>query len=475
MRRHHLSFFTSLLLTTFFIKAQGLPPEVTAELTRASIKSEAIAVWVAEAEQPTRIRLDHRGNAPMNPASVMKLVTTYAALDILGPTFQWQTKIYLNGAIRDRTLKGNLIIVGQGDPSLVTERLWLLLKKVRDMGVDNVSGDITIDNSAFADVAKDPSQFDGEHFRPYNTSPEAFLVNFKSLVLTFLPMPDGTARVLPNPILSGVVLPHTVPLSYGPCFDYRAKLKADFSNPNVLRLNGTFPLSCGERTWSIAYPEPRTFSQRAVLGMWESLGGSLSGKVLIQPFKPTPGLGSFTYNSPPLPEVIRNINKFSNNVMAQQLFLTLPHHLNRTPSTVTFNQAQKTINEWWSNRISPHGQPRVDNGSGLSRDARISAKALGEMLGVAYHSPHMSELMSSLPILGIDGTLKKFSPHSKGSAHLKSGSLRGVQALAGYVTAKSGRRYIFVAIVNDERAAQGQMTLNALLSWTINDGRAPEN
>ena len=142
----------------------------------------------------------------------MKLVTTYAALDLLGPAFVWSTPVYVDGPVRDGVLQGNLYLRGQGDPKLVVERLWLLLRRVQGAGIQQIQGDIVLDHSAFDVVPQDPAAFDGEALRPYNAAPDALLVNFKSLVMTFVPeRGTGLAWVHVDPPLAGVALPVTVP------------------------------------------------------------------------------------------------------------------------------------------------------------------------------------------------------------------------------------------------------------------------
>jgi D-alanyl-D-alanine carboxypeptidase/D-alanyl-D-alanine-endopeptidase (penicillin-binding protein 4) len=448
--------------------AQPLPPEVQAALTRAQVPADALAVLVVDADGKAAPRLSHRADVPMNPASVMKLVTTYAALDLLGPAFVWRTPVWLDGPVVAGTLKGNLVIQGQGDPKLVLERLWLLLRRVQGLGVQRIAGNIVLDRHAFAVPANDPGEFDGEPLRPYNAAPDALLLNFKSIVMTFTPDANGsTARVQIDPPLAGVHLPTQVPLSKnGACNDYRAALKADFSDPRRIKFAGSYPGACGEKVWPVAYADPASYNARALEGLWRNMGGRLDGDVVegVPPVTPP----TFELTSSPLPEVIRDINKFSNNVMAQQLFLTLG--LTASNPVATPESAREVVRQWWQRRISPSEAPAIDNGSGLSRQTRISAQQLGQLLKVAYASPLMPELMSSLPLVGVDGTLKR-SRASNASAHLKTGSLREVTALAGYVHAASGKRYVLVAIVNHPNAGAVRPAMDALIDWAVMDNQ----
>jgi serine-type D-Ala-D-Ala carboxypeptidase/endopeptidase (penicillin-binding protein 4) len=440
--------------------AQALPAEVQAALSRAKVPLDAITVLLMDAQGQSAPRLTHRTSAPMNPASVMKLVTTYAALDLLGPAYSWSTPVYLEGAVRDGTLFGNLYIKGQGDPKLVLERLWLLLRRVQGLGIQTIAGDVVLDRSALDLPEANPASFDGEPLRPYNAAPDALLINYKSVVMTFTPdRTDNTAHVQFDPPLAGVQMQAVLPLSAGECGDYRGTLKADFSDANRIRFIGSYPASCGEKVWPVAYAEPKSYSVRAVQGLWQDMGGKLSGAVRYGTTPPTIAAGkpAFEVTSAPLSEVIRDINKYSNNVMAQQVFLTL--------GTGSFESSRAAVQRWWRERISTDDVPVLDNGSGLSRQERITAQALGKLLQTAYRSPLMPELMASLPISGVDGTLRRVKSRALGSAHLKTGSLNNVVAVAGYVHTPSGKNQILVAIINHANANAARPAIDALVEW----------
>ncbi len=448
-----------------------IPPEVDAALTRAKLPREALSLLVVDAEGQAPPRLSHRAQVPMNPASLMKLVTTYVALEQLGPSFSWSTPVYLEGVVREGTLYGNLHIKGQGDPKLVMERLWLLLRRVRGLGVQAIAGDIVLDRSAFEVPEQDPASFDGEPLRPYNAAPDALLVNFKSLLISFVPeRSTQLARILVDPPLAGVQLPASVPLSGGDCNDYRGALRADFSDPARIRFAGSYPAACGERAWPVAYADPQSYARRVVQALWMDIGGQLAGQVregrVPAGLKP-----AFELSSPPLAEVVRDINKYSNNVMAQQLFLTLSLQQrlaqNGGASAVaTLEASRELVRAWWKERFGEQDVPTLDNGSGLSRHERISAQALARLLQAAWRSPLMPELGASLPITGVDGTLRRAR---SAAAHLKTGSLRDVAGVAGYVHAASGQRYVLVAIANHANAQAARPAFDALLDWTVKD------
>ena len=440
--------------------AGSLPPAVTEAMKTARLPADALSV-VVQAVQPGGMRLQHQAQVPRNPASLLKLVTTTAALDLLGTTYTWRTPVYTDGQLRDGVLRGNLYLQGSGDPRLGVEQLWLLLRRVQGMGIQQVQGDIVLDRSVFNLPASDPGGFDGEPLRPSNAAPDGLLVNFKSLLLQFVPDPaNKIARVHAEPPLAGVKLPTTVPLSNADCSDYRGGLKADFSNPLHITFSGNYPVACGEKTWPLAYADPTRFAARAVHGMWLQLGGQLSGSVRdgLVPVGLKPLL---FHESPTLAEVVRDINKFSNNVMAEQVFLTLSAQ-QRPPGS--YAQSADAVQTWWRERLPALPAPQLDKGSGLSRDTRISAQSLAGLLQWAWMQPFMPELAASLPVTGLDGTMKRSK--SSAVAHLKTGSLRDVMGIAGYVDAANGQRYVLVAIVNHANAHQARPVMDALIDWT---------
>jgi D-alanyl-D-alanine carboxypeptidase/D-alanyl-D-alanine-endopeptidase (penicillin-binding protein 4) len=412
---------------------------------------------VVPADGQSPARLSYRADAAINPASIAKLTTTFAALELLGPAYTWRTPVFVDGPIEGGVLQGNLYIQGQGDPKLVAERLWLLLRRVQGLGIRTIAGDIVLDHAMFDVPPQDPGAFDGEPLRPYNAAPDALLLNFKSVVMTFTPA-GSRAMVHVEPPLAGVQFPTDVAITRNGCGDWRGALQADFANPARVRFAGGYGAGCGEKQWPLAYADPASYAARAVAGMWQHLGGGLKGQVRDGRV-PAGLVPAFEVSSPPLADVIRDINKYSNNVMAQQVFLTIG--LQRS-SPATFEGARESVRAWWRGRVGGD-PPAMQNGSGLARDERITAAQLARLLQAAWSSPLMPEFVSSLPLAGIDGTARRMSTRS---AHLKTGSLRDVQGVAGYVEGPDGRRWVLVAIANHPDAAAARDAIDALVAWT---------
>jgi D-alanyl-D-alanine carboxypeptidase/D-alanyl-D-alanine-endopeptidase (penicillin-binding protein 4) len=463
-----------------------LPAPIEKALARAHIPRDAVSMLVVDASGNLPARLSYRADVPMNPASVMKLVTTYAALDALGPDFTWKTRISLDGSVTDGLLDGNMVVQGGGDPKLVVERLQALLTQVQATGARAIHGDIVLDHSAFAVPATDPGEFDGEPLRPYNARPDALLINFKSLVMTFTPdIPNGRALVSYEPPLAGVQVAEAVPLlRVARCGDWRSELRASVDNPNRVEFLGSYSSACGEKVWPSAYAEPASFAARAIEGSWRQLGGLMTGSVrdatpqelaMLRHGGTLSGRKAAVQiegQSLPLLDIVRDVNKYSNNVMAQHLFLTLGLQSSfGQEKNGTLESGRAAVSSWWRSRLPGAAPPLMDNGSGLSRRERISAASLAALLQHAAKSPRAADLADSLPVAGIDATMRERARGIAGQAFVKTGSLRDVAALAGYANGAGGGRYIVVGLINHPNAAAGRAALDALLEWTVKEGR----
>ncbi len=491
----------------------GLPPAVQQALKAAGIPSQAVAVVVRPVDSE-KASVRHRGDAAMNPASLMKLVVTTAGLELLGPAYTWRTEALADSVPDSQgVLSGDLTLRGSGDPKLTYDRLWLLLRELRGRGLREIRGDLVIDRGAFAPIDHDPAAFDGKLLRPYNVGPDALLFNFATLHLTLAPE-QQTVRVLADPLPAGFEIVNKLQLGEnGACGDWRERLEARLT-PSRLTLSGSYPRSCGEKRWHLAGLANGPLLHGVFTRLWRELGGEFSGQ-LRDRAAPASAILLAASESPPLGELVRDINKYSNNVMARQLFLTLGRQVGEGPpradappvggsepglrargankvgegppradappvggsepglrargaNVVGSGEtalADKNIRDWLAKKGLEFPELVLDNGSGLSRRERISADHLAQLLAAAWASPVMPELMASLPIVALDGTAKKRynGVRYAGQAHLKTGSLDGVRGIAGYLLDKGKRRHIVVFIVNHPNAAQAQPAFDALL------------
>ena len=443
-----------------------LPESVAAELRAARVPLNAVAISLVPLSG-SGITMAINEHQPMNPASTMKLATTLAGLELLGPQYVWRTEALATAPLKQGVLDGDLWLRGSGDPRLVIEELWLLVQRIRGNGVREIRGDLVLDRSAFDAIAHDPGAFDGEALRPYNAGPDALLLNYKAVSFHFVPDVDARqVRVYALPALAGMKVPATVKTVEGPCNDWRARVGGDFADPMHPQFRGVFPLSCGDRVWHVNLLSPVQYAQGLFRQLWEASGGTWRGRAR-DGVVPADARRLALHESRPLAEVIRDINKFSNNVMARQLFLTIGAETSRQPASM--ERAQRAVGDWLVSRGLDRREFVLENGAGLSRIERMTSAGLVRLLVAAFDSPLMPELMSSLPIVGVDGTMRK-RLGAAGSAHIKTGLLADARAIAGYVLASSGRRYAVVAFVNHPNAGATQGALDALLNWVYVQG-----
>lgn len=446
-----------------------LPEPVARALAQAGIPESAIGVYVHEigAAEPV---LAIGAERSLNPASSMKLVTTYAGLEMLGPAYTWNTDMLSDGAIAQDVLNGNLYLKGSGDPKLTLENFWLLLRSLRARGVREIRGDLVLDRRLFAEESFDPAGFDDQPTRPYNTGPSALLVNFKAVTLQFIPdASTRSVRITVEPPLPQVQIVNNLKFADGSCGDWLGRIKVDSQgNADGARLtfNGTYSADCGERMRSYSVLGHRQYIGALFTYLWREMGGVFTGQVR-DGATPAQARPLATARSPSMSEVVRDVNKYSNNVMARQLFLTLG--INGAAPTST-GSAANGVKQWLALKGLAVPELVLENGSGLSRIERISARNLGAILLNAWASPVMPELMASLPVAAVDGTMRRRlkSAEIAGQAHIKTGSLSGVRSIAGYVLDAQGNRAVVVFMVNHANAFNAQAAQDAMLGWVHN-------
>ena len=463
------------------------PAPLQQALAQSGVPAQAVSLlaWPVDAPEP---RWQHLADQPRLAASVMKLFTTGVGLRQLGPAHTWRTDVGLGGPLNAQgTLDGPLHLRGGGDPALLIEQVQRMVARWRDAGLRDIRGGVVIDRSLFSLPPHDPAAFDGQALKPYNAGADALLLNHQAVSLRLLPdaARPGFARASLEPALHGVQLSQQVRLSaQATCGDWRAGLKlgvepmAGWPHEGRARwrveLSGGYPASCGDKSWPLLWQGDGAGDHAARLleAAWQDVGGQ-AGQPTREGAWPA-GLPVWqTWTSPPLSSVVRDINKFSNNVMARQLFLTLglpssgegPATLASARETVGLHVRQATGGDPSACR---EGALVLDNGSGLSRVEQASALCLGQWLQAMWRSPVMPEFIASLPVNGVDGTTRRWQA-AVGQAHIKTGSLDGVASVAGYVLGESGRRIVVVGLVNHPRADAARPLLQALIDWARQD------
>ncbi len=463
-----LSFFLIIYSLSFSCLA-ALPPTVKAILKGNNIPDDSLGVLIQPVGGDEPI-LTHNISQPFNPASVMKIITTYAALEILGPEYQWKTEFYTHGQLRSGTLSGDLYVKGYGDPYLVEETLLPALRSLRNKGLKHITGHLVIDNSHFNPGNQHPGEFDNKPYRIYNARPSALMTNFQVTRFTLTPDTDaGEVDISMWPESPDIKIENTMQLVNGKCRSaYRGpKMEFDWNTQEtVARFKGKYSRNCGQREFHRTVDQPSSLFYGAFYPTWKLLDGTLT-KGVHEGTVPENARLFYTHQSKPLSDIIRLINKHSNNVMTRQLMLTIAAE--KSPPPGTLERGRQAINEWMQNLSIDTENFYIDNGSGLSRSSRVSAKTLNQIMQHQWQSPWMPEIVSSLSILGKDGTGKKRLKHSplNGHMHLKTGLLDHVRTIAGFYHGNNGKRYIFIALQNHEdiHKLTGTKIQDALIKW----------
>ncbi len=468
-------------------KKQDLPESVTRLLKKYKIPAKNISVYIRDLNSKTAL-IEHNADKLRTPASTMKLLTTYAGLKKLGPNYSWRTEVWTRGELKDGVLKGDLIFKGFGDPFLVVENFWKLVKTLRDKGLKDIQGDIIIDNSYFQQAAHNPSAFDGKPFRVYNAQSSAIMFNFQATRFLFKPVlddevkdkinkkrskkyknkPIGKVEVIPFPRIDSFKFENQIKLIKGKCKRSHYKPKFSKNKKGVLVIKGNFSAKCKQRFILRAVSDPEQHVFNAFREIWLDLKGTLEGGLKVGRVSNTDER-FHVYSSPTLGEQIRLINKWSNNVMTRQLLLTLGARQFGAPGTM--GKGRRAVYSILSeNGIDTKGII-LENGSGLSRKAKISARQMANLLEQAYRDAYMPEFLASLSLPGVDGTLvNRFRKDDiRGRSHLKTGTLDFVTSIAGYMLNRAGKRMVIVIQHNGKKAGAGRgaKIQDALLRWSF--------
>jgi D-alanyl-D-alanine carboxypeptidase/D-alanyl-D-alanine-endopeptidase (penicillin-binding protein 4) len=443
----------------------ALPDSVADALQKAGIPQDHVSVIVQRVDTTAPL-VSNQADQPLNPASTMKLLTTYAGLSLLGPAYRWHTDVYMDGTLTNGVLQGNLILKGYGDPAFMAEDLWRLLNNLRQMGIKDIHGDLLLDASYFSPNIVNSADFDGEAYRAYNALPNGLLLNLKASSFKFQAISfGGSPQVLitAEPNLPEIKVINRVQLKSGDCGEWKNKVSYQIEKTTVT-FSGSYASSCAEKYMELSFLDDAHYTFSLFRAIWQQLGGRVQGDVK-QITVPVNATKIAQADSPALADVIRRINKYSNNLMARQLFLTLGAEQLGTPAEPA--KSDKAIRDWLASKSLIFNELVLENGAGLSRNERITARHMAALLLDAYTSPVMPELMSSLPILSVDGTVAKRLKDSPavGRAHLKTGSLNGVSAISGYVLDGKGRYWVLVFMANDAQAAASKAAQDALIDW----------
>ncbi|MBK5519041.1 D-alanyl-D-alanine carboxypeptidase/D-alanyl-D-alanine-endopeptidase [Pseudomonas sp. TH10] len=453
----------------------SLTPNVEKALKASKLQPNALSLVMIPLDGPGTPTV-FNADVSVNPASTMKLVTTYAALEMLGPNHQWKTEFYTDGTLSGGILNGNLYLKGGGDPKLNMEKLWLLMRDLRANGVTQITGDLILDRNFFVQPQLPEFNDDGnDENKPFLVKPDSLLVNLKAL--RFVARNDnGRVLISVEPPIASIRIENQVKaINSKQCTGgvrYNPVTQPDGSV--TVTVGGQLGEGCSSQTY-LSLLDHATYTAGAVRAIWKELGGSIQGKDVLAATPSGAKLLARAY-SPDLAEIIRDINKYSNNTMAQQLFLSLGQRYRTDADGDDAKAAQRVVRQWLAKKgiTAPHLV--MENGSGLSRAERVSAREMAGMLQAAWHSPYAAEYISSLPIAGTDGTMRKRlkTTAMRGEAHVKTGTLNTVRAIAGFSRDVNGNTWAVVAILNDKAPFGASSVLDQVLLDLYKQPRLPQ-
>ncbi|WP_020561260.1 D-alanyl-D-alanine carboxypeptidase/D-alanyl-D-alanine endopeptidase [Thiofilum flexile] len=444
-----------------------LPEKVVALLQKYKIPASELSILIQEVSASKPL-VEYEIDTPRNPASTMKLLTTWTALKVLGPSWRWKTEVWTRGTITNGVLYGDLVLKGYGDPYLIYENFWQLMFDLRAKGLKDIQGNLIIDNSYFDVPEQASQQFDKTPERVYNALPSALMFNFQAT--RFLLSPNTLTNkvdITTFPEAAVLKIDNQLSLHEGRCSEDNYNPVFVRQSTGTMLIRGGYATECGQQFIMRLMTTPTNHVAQAFRQFWQQLGGTLSGGDQSGTLQASDQL-FYTYYSPPLIDQIRAINKWSNNVMTRQLLLTLGAKGIGVPGT-TVNGSE--VVKVYLNSVGINTQGLViENGAGLSRDERVTARQMGQMLNLIWHDAYMPEFISSLPLLGEDGTLLKRFRHQalRGQAHLKTGTLNDVTALSGFLLTQSGKQLIIVIQHHGRHVSAGRAVQDALLEWAFN-------
>lgn len=457
-----------------------LPEAVSSQLAAAGIGDDAIAVMVLRGD---KVIVSHQPDRPMQPASTMKLVTSLVALEQLGPVFRGRTELRSAGTVRNGVLRGDLVLRGGADADLDGAAIERMLQALRNQGIKRIAGKLVLDRSLFNPTRTDVgiAPFDEYPDAYYNVIPDALLVNKNMLQLDMRSDGDQLQLVM-DPALENVTIDSDMALVDARCPQWEDGWKTPTvtrsrSGKLTVTLHGTFPKNC-VANYSINVLDRQDYVDRLVRLTWRRLGGRLDGGT-VEGQAPEQAKLLAAHVSRTLPEVVRDINKPSDNALARTVFLSLgsleadallgSRRVVAATGETTYTRADASVRNW----MRAHGIDDAgfvsENGSGLSRIERITPRQMAGLLQAGLGSKWAPEFQASMPIVGVDGTMRRRLKDSPAAswARMKTGTLNNTIALAGYVRDADGQLCVMASMINIDnlKDSKGRAVLDALVDW----------
>ena len=457
-----IKFFFLTLFSTIQLFSGTLPYDLEAEISTIPLNKNNYSIFIQSTSSPIPLASWH-AHKKRSPASVIKLLTTYSALMELGYDYRWETKFYYTGTIRRGVLRGDLIVKASGDPTLKTRDVDSIVSAIRSHGIRQITGNIILDKSIFRISSRNNSGFDKNRYSPYNAMPDALMFNQRKSTVCVSPHGRKVYTTKDIPDLSYRVI-NKMRLVNGSCRGSRSWPRVSIKNRTMI-FSGKLSKNCSDRKICKVVTKPHLSFYYTLKSKIKKKGIKYTGKMKLRQ-TPKSAKYLFSHFSKSLEEIISITAKKSNNLFARQIMLTLGVTQYGKPGTLQKgrNGVERILNK---HHILERGKTFIENGSGLSRISKITAQSLGNLLLDGYHN-YGDRWMQTLSIAGIDGTIKRRFRYSSvfGRAWMKTGTIRGVANIAGYVEGAFGERYVVVVLVNDKYSRKyGRKLANKVIEW----------
>ncbi|CAA6821971.1 MAG: D-alanyl-D-alanine carboxypeptidase (EC [uncultured Sulfurovum sp.] len=467
MIKNICSIVTLLVLYMSSSFSSNIPYGLESEIAHIPINKANYSIHIQSVNSKTPIA-SWNSHVKRSPASVIKLLTTYSALLKLGFDYRWETKFLYTGSLKNGVLNGDLYVKASGDPTLRTENIFDISSQVRAAGIRKIKGNIIIDRTLFQVASKNNSGFDKNVHSPYNAMPDAIMFNKRKSTICVTPRSKRASISKDVPDQSYKVV-NKLKMVNGSCKGGRAwpkvSIKTNASERSTVFLTGKLSKRCGERKICKVVSMPHRAFYYAFKNGLENQGVKVLGTLKLKKV-PKKAKYIFSHYSDSLESVISTIAKKSDNVMARQVMLTMGAVSFQGASTPYKSRKaiENTLNKYY---ILEKGTTHIANGSGLSRTSKLTAKSLANLLDHGYKN-YGHRWMNTLAIAGIDGTIKRRFSNSVvyGRAWMKTGTIKRVKNIAGYVEGASGEQYVVVVLVNDQYSRKyGAKLANSVIEW----------
>ena len=454
-----------LLLTAVWLHA--LPQGIETAIKHLGIPKSDLSIYIKEAGESDRVVASLNATNTRTPASVIKVLTTYAAVLELGFDYRWPTQFYRSGRIKKGVLYGDLIVKGFGDPTLDWEDVEEIAAQIRAKGIRKITGNIVIDRSYFKVGTQNSSHFDQHPHSPYNAMPDAMMFNERVSTICVAPNKNSVTKKYPD---GSYVIHNQLKRVNKPCRGRYSwpQVKVDDSKAvSEVWLKGKISKRCGNRNICKVITKPYKSFYYALKDALKQEGVTVKGTMRLKRV-PKNAQILFTHYSQPLEKIISKTAKKSNNLYARHLLLFLGAKRYGAPATLKKGR-RAVVEILREHHAFGSDTLKIDNGSGLSRTAKLSAKILADMLDNAYERYGM-RWMRTLSIAGVDGTIKRRFRGTvvKNRAWMKTGTLKRVKNIAGYVKSREGRYYTAVIIVNTKKGRWKAAKLeDEIIQWLV--------